>query len=111
MKKILFVLFILFSFFVINNLVRSIYTSWRRKDLLVTASQQLEREKQENQRLKSQLTIVNSPEFIEKEARDKLFLVKPGEERVLLPGDSGLKNQSNNQEKIPNWKQWLQLFF
>ena len=112
MKKIFFVVFLLVSLLMINNLVRSIYTTWNKKDLLKVAQKQLEKEEWENQRLKTQLTIVNSPDFVEKQARDKLFLVKPGEQRVLLPGDASLKTQEGKGgDDLPNWKQWWQLFF
>ena len=112
MKKIFFIFFLLISLVIINNLVRSVYSTWRKKDLLAVAQKTLEKQKAENQRLKTQLTIVSSSEFIEKEARDKLFLVKPKEQKVLLPQDLSLQTEDKkNQNQIPNWRKWLELFF
>lgn len=112
MKKIFFIAFLFVSLLIINNLIRSVFTTWQKKDVLVIAQKELQKEKEENQRLKSQLTIVGSEEFIEKEARDKLFLVKPGEEKVLLPQGLKLREEEKSYvENIPNWRKWWNLFF
>ena len=111
MKKIFFVIFILVSLVIINNLIHSVYTTWEKKDLIAVAQKNLEKEKEENLRLKSQLSVINSEQFVEKEARDKLFLVKPGEQKVLMPEDSNLKTQDKKYSQIPNWQQWWNLFF
>lgn len=110
MKKVFFVIFLLISFFIINNLIRSIYTTWKKEDLLSNAQKRLEKERRENMRLKSELSVVGSQEFIEKEARDKLFLAKEGEQKVLLPKESE-ESQKEKKENIPNWQQWRNLFF
>jgi len=93
--------------------MHSIYDLWHKKDLLVRDQQELIRQKQENIRLKSELSYTKSREFIEKEARDKLFLVKQGEQQVLIP--QGLikeSKQSKKEEKEgANWEKWLKLFF
>ena len=74
---------------------------------------QLEGEQQE---LASELNQVMSDEFVEKEAREKLLLSKPGETVVLLPPDehAGEKDSSQNsqdsEEKFANWEKWAQLF-
>ena len=112
MKKVFFFVILAISILVINNLIRSIYTLWQKHDLVALAQKELERQKQENARLKSQLVYVKSDEFIEEQARNKLFLVKPGEQEVLISedlikGDSTPSAQKNND---PNWKKWLDLF-
>jgi cell division protein FtsB len=114
MKKVLFFLILAVSILVINNLIRSIYTLWQKYDLVTLAQKELERQKQENQRLKSQLSHVKSKEFIEEQARNKLFLVKPGEQEVLISEDliKGSSTPSAQKNKDdPNWKKWLGLFF
>lgn len=112
MKKILFVVTVIASIFIIKDLVYSIYTLWHKNDLLVVAQKQLEREKRENLQLRIQLAEVKKPTFIEQEARNKLFLVKQGEQVVLMP--------RNPQKESPNasiirpllvWQQWVNLFF
>lgn len=113
MKKILFAITIAASVLIINNLVHSIYDLWHKKDLIGKAEQELIRQKQENRKLKSELSYVESKEFIEKEARDKLLWVKEGEQQVLVSQD--LVNQSKSSDKDnkdnPNWKKWWELFF
>jgi len=114
MKKILFFIILASSIIIINNLVRSIYTLWQKHDLVTLAQKELSGQKQENQRLKSQLSHVQSKEFVEEEARNKLFLIKPGEQEVLIPEDliRGTSSPSAQAKKDdPNWKKWLQLFF
>ena len=113
MKKILFTIAIIASVIIINNLARSIYDLWHKKDLIGKAEQELIRQKQENKKLKSELSYVESREFVEREARDKLLLVRPGEQQVLIPQDLIKENKSSDKEdkNEPNWRRWLKLFF
>ena len=114
MKKILFFVVLIASVFVIINLSRSIYTLWQKRDLIVDAERELVKQKQENQRVKSQLSYVESEEFIEEVARNKLLLVKPGEQGLLVAEDLIKETSSpsaNVRKEDPNWKKWLKLFF
>lgn len=110
MKKILFVVIVATLSIIINNITRSIYDIWQKKDFVTKAEKDLSRQKQENQRLKSALSYSKTQEFIEKEARDKLFMVKKGEQRILLSKDLEEAVQGE-KEILPNWKQWWNLFF
>ena len=110
MKKILFFTAVIICILTINGLVRSIYDLWRKQDVVVSAKITLEKEKKENERLKQQLVWVGSPEFIESEARNKLFMVKPGESGVILPAELIQKREKKEVVAIPNWKQWVNLF-
>lgn len=109
MKKVLFVVIVATLLIIINNITRSIYDIWQKKDFVTKAEQELSFQKQENQRLKSALSYSKTQEFIEKEARDKLFMVKEGEKKVLIPEDS--EKVEEKKESLPNWKQWWNLFF
>jgi len=114
MKKILFFAVLIASVFVINNLSRSIYTLSQKQDLIVDTERELIKQKQENEKLKSKLVFVESEEFIEEVARNKLLLVKPGEQEVLIPQDLIVRTGSpsaNLQKEEPNWKRWWELFF
>jgi len=95
---------------IINGLVRSIYDLWRKQDLVVSAKTALEKEKKENEKLKKQLVLVGSQEFIESEARNKLFMVKPGEEGVIVPEDLIKKKEKREIMQVPAWQQWINLF-
>ncbi|MBI2621443.1 MAG: septum formation initiator family protein [Candidatus Levybacteria bacterium] len=110
MKKILFFVGIAVGIVIINGLVRSIYDLWKKQDLVVSAKRELEKEKKENEKLKRQLVLVGTEEFIESEARNKLFMVKPGEEGVIVPQDLIKKKEKKEVAKLPNWQQWVNLF-
>lgn len=114
MRKIIFCIVLAALVLVINNLIRSIYDLWRKNDLIVDAQKRQMLQKQENQRLESQLSYVKSKEFVEEQARNKLFWVMPGEQKVLIPRDL-IKGTSTPSARIhkddPNWKKWLKLFF
>lgn len=110
MKKIIYIAVIILFLVIINDLVRSIFDLWQKKDYVTQAQEELSRQKQKNQKLKSELSYAQTPEFVEKEARDKLFMVKEDEKRVLLPkGEEEIVGQQ--KKNIPNWKQWFDLFF
>lgn len=113
LKKIVFFSIIIVSLFTINSFVHSIYNFWQKNDLLVKAKQDLDKEKQENVALKKKLTEVKEPQFVEEEARNKLFLAKPGEQIVILPSEKKiLSSQSaKKQDTRPNWQKWWELFF
>ncbi len=110
MKKVLFIIIVFILLAIVNDLVHSIYDIWQKKDFVTEAQRELSLQKQENQRLKSALSYSQTQEFIEKEARDKLFMVKKGEQRILLSKDSE-ETVGEKKENLPNWKQWWNLFF
>ena len=110
LKKAIFLIIVIVLLLVINSLVHSIYDIWSKQDLLNQAQKELTKEEQKNQKLKAELSFVQTPQFIEGEARNKLFLVKPGEQQVLIPNTAS--ESSKVQEKqTPSWQQWLNLFF
>ena len=116
MRKLVFVVSIIIFIVLINNLARSIYDLWKKQDLITSAQKGLEAEKAENARLKRELTIASKPDFIEKEARDKLGLAKEGEIVLVLPDNETLKKLAPvipDEEEVtlkPNWKKWIDLF-
>jgi len=110
MKKILYIAAIVVFLLVINGLAHSIYDLWTKRDVLTAAQKALEQEKIKNQKLKGELSYVKTREFVEEEARNKLFLAKPDEKVVIIP----VATKSASEKKEPpkaNWKKWLELFF
>lgn len=102
------------SLLIINNLVRSIYTLWQKRDLVENARQEVEEKKRENEVLKKKIKTVERPQFIEEEARNKLFLSKPGEGVIVLSQkdlEATLSAEPKPRDSRPNWKKWLDLFF
>lgn len=109
MKKIFYILSIIILLLVINSLGRSIYDLWGRRDIVRQAERNLDKEKAKNEELKRQLKIAKTPEFIENEARTKLFLSKPGEKEIILPAPSQTPSETSKKE-TPNWQKWFNLF-
>ncbi|MCL5010499.1 MAG: septum formation initiator family protein [Patescibacteria group bacterium] len=113
MKKIAFFTVTIISLMIIKNLVFSIYNLLQKENFIKTAKQELTYQAARNRQLKDNLKNAQSKSFIEKEARDKLLLVKPGEQDILISrrllGVSALDNKK--KKHIPNWKAWLDLFF
>jgi len=114
-KKIVFFIFIVFSFFVINDLTHSIYSLWQKHDLIDRTRRTLGMEKKKNEELKEKLKDAGQQLFIEKEARNKLFLVKPGEGIVVVEPTVYMQASASStikpMEGLPNWKQWWETFF
>ncbi len=112
MRRIITLSLLIGSILIIINFSQSIYRLWRKQDLLYKSEKALEKEKEENNHLKKELSRVESQQFIEKEARTKLFMTEEGETEILLP-----KNQASQAAlvkaslNLPNWKKWYELFF
>lgn len=114
-KKIAFFIFIIFSLLVINGLLNSIFDLSQKHDLLDKAKRVLIVEKKKNMELKNQLKTVNQSQFVEQEARNKLFLVKPGEGIMVIESKEYLKSSPSIAlkpiDQRLNWQKWLDLFF
>lgn len=113
-KKIVFFVIIIVSAFIINNMIRSIYTLWQKNHLVTDLRLEVEQEKQKNQELKSKLAQVKDKDFVEEQARNKLFMVKPGEKVVILSEkdlQATLSAKPKPRDTRPNWKKWWDMFF
>jgi cell division protein FtsB len=114
LKKIVFFGIIIASIFIMNSLIHSIYTLWQKNALMTQAQSELEKEKKENQMLKKKLSESKQKQFIEEEARNKLFLAKPGEDMLVIPSQYMHASSSASRKIVdtrPNWKRWLDVFF
>lgn len=102
------------SAILVVNLLRSIWDLWRRRDILGERQSVLKRLEAENTRLKGELSYSESPFFVEQEARNRLGLGREGETVVLMPNVqfpiSSIQKKTD-EETIPNWKRWWNLFF
>lgn len=82
---------------------------------------EIDKVSQENSDLGNLISYFSSREFQEKEAREKLNLQKEDEKMIVLKKDAApkindepdaeAKNSDNPEDKSPNWKKWLGLFF
>lgn len=85
----------------------------RTGEQVTAAEARLEGLKMENLQLKGELNEARSPEFIEKEARDKLGYGREGELMVLLPPTptpTVTPQPENSLSDLPNWQKWKKLY-
>jgi len=95
----------------------STYDIWKRRYILGDRQAELARIEAENKHLKRELEDIQSPEFIEKEARNTLGLIKPGEVIVILTSPIASPTGNSSQFGLVageadqvGWKAWLKLF-
>lgn len=98
------------SLILVYNLSLSIIDLWTRKDIVSSRRGALALVEQKNAQLKEKLSVAQSPEFVEKQAREKLGMVKPGETLVLVGTDGSGDPVTAKPRKIPNWQMWWRLF-
>ena len=110
-------LFLLLVFLAFSlSLYRSITRTGAVNLGIEEAQEQVDKLKEENQRLEEKIKEVRNIEFVEKQLRDKLGLAKEGEIVIVLPEDDVLRKLApkiEEEEEVlpdPNWKKWMQLF-
>lgn len=115
LKKIGFVLGILVILIIAYNLVVQIFSTLKSGDRLTEASDKLHQLEVKNQELRKKLEEVNSSDFIEQEARNKLGLGKDGETLIIIPDEKiDLILEASKEAKIiklPNYLGWWKVFF
>ena len=114
-RKIIYGVVILIVLIIAYNLVVQIIQVIKSGERLSEATEQVYKLQVKNKELKKKLTEIQSPEFIEQEARDKLGLSKKGETVVIIP-ENTLKlviDASNSAQivRFPNWLGWWKVFF
>lgn len=111
-----FVSSIIIFLILVSSLVKSLTRINAAQKLIKKEETRLEKARQENERLSDQLKTIQSDDYIEKQFRDKLGLVKDGEIVVVLPEAEIVKKlspQIPEEEEVkpkPNWQKWLELF-
>lgn len=103
--------------FVVASMVNTTLRILKRGDAVEEAKAKLAQVEAEKKRLAEELSRVNSAEFIEEQARDKLGLAKEGETVVVLPPDEVLRSLAPATEEdelfleiLPIWRRWVKLF-
>jgi len=74
---------------------------------------QMERVKKDNEQLSSLIQYLNTTEYQERQAREKLNLKKDGEFVVVLPqgSTSGTEATQTEATKASNYERWFNYFF
>lgn len=114
-RKIILVAIILLVLGFAYNLLVQITKALRSGERLSTQAETVYKLEAKNKELKKKLSEIESPEFIEEQARDKLGLGRPGETVVIIPEEK-LKlilgaSQSAEEVRLFNWLGWLKVFW
>ena len=113
-KKIALGLAILISVIVAYNLITQITEAIKSGERLSQSADVVYRLEARNRQLKEKLSQIQSPQFLEEEARNALGLVKRGETMVIIPEEklkSVLGASQSAQIRLPNWLGWWRVFF
>lgn len=89
----------------------NVWRLWRAGERVEEAREELTQAQRENEELKKRLAEVQTPEFVEKEAKERLGLAREGEVIVIIPEGETATAGEAKPEMEPNWKQWWNLYF
>ena len=103
------VVIIALGFFLINT-TKNLFQIQRSGSVMQELEDELSKKQNHNKFLQEQLKYVQTNEFIERESREKLGLVKKGEVVVQEKLESSINVEIEQNLSKPNWLQWLELF-
>jgi cell division protein FtsB len=106
-------LIIVFCAFISLGTIRSLWNTWHNGEQIGERRSVLKSEQEKHGKLSSQLSEATSSAFVEREARNKLGLVRDGETVILMGtpavGDDQLQNVPH--VSYSRWQLWWRLFF
>lgn len=104
----------------IYSLSRSVIDLWQRRTIVGEEQKRFAVAQKRHEELTKKLEMVQTPAFVEQEARDRLGLAKEGD-TILFIDNSPDKNDTTSvvsdsplegdRHQLPNWKRWWQVFF
>lgn len=114
--KLKLLLLFLFTLLMVVGGVRTVLMTFKSRERLVQLEREVEQLRREDLSLKEELSYREGDDFLEKEARERLKMVKEGEKLVILPENLKVLGEQAQEEKavkaaIPVWRQWWELFF
>jgi cell division protein FtsB len=95
LTAILQICFIILTFFMIYNIFKSISLTNQKLQILSQAQQEVELLRLENIRLYLEKSDSNTNDYLEAEARNRLFYSRPGETQYIIP-DTLLRRYMNS---------------
>lgn len=114
-RKIVLLLGLLILLIVIYNLMSQILQTLKSGGRVTQATEKLHQLEQKNLQLKKRLAEVQTTDFVEQQARDKLGLVKEGETLIIIPDEKIdlILEASKSAEivRLPNPLGWWRVFF
>lgn len=107
-----------YTFFILGKMV---YQNYKINQQIKSLEKEVLKIEKENQHLSDLISFFQTETFKEREVREKLGLVKPGEKVLVFPESEGgeesfleektFEEKQGEQEKIPNWQKWWNFFF
>lgn len=117
LKKSIFAFLLLYSFYSLISTFMSIHSNVIQKDSEYQAK--ILGLKDEKAKLEDKLKVINSDEFVEKEARTRLNMKKDGEEVYLVSANNSPKidpivytdSGEKPLKKLSNFERWMEIIF
>jgi len=120
-KGLIRLLILIFGIYLVFVFSRDLFYLLKKGERIKEMEEKAEELRIRNEDLKENLEYVQSDEFIEKEARDKLSMARENEVIVVMPekleaiinmpaGKTG-KLEQEREEDLANYQKWLKLFF
>ena len=99
--------------FILVALGRESYRFFEINQEIRNLENNIEKTRKENEELIKMKEYFNSKDFLEKEARLKLNVLKPGEKLIIVKHPENLEEENKNEEakKVSNVNLWWQYFF
>lgn len=113
-KTISIIVIVIVAVSILTGLSKQIVNALNSSQRLEDEANRVTKLTQRNNQLKKELALSQSPDAIEKIARDELNLGKPGETVVVIPDELITKviedSKPKIEPKLPPWQGWLKLF-
>lgn len=120
-NSLIYFIFLLFGLYLTLNLSQSILSLTEKNKEVEQANDKVETELVKNSELISELSQARSPKYIERQAREKLGMSRPGETAVVVPQEIVTELASRTAtisadfysrfDDTPNWQKWIKLFW
>jgi cell division protein FtsB len=114
-QKLIYSLLVLLFVFLVYHFGTQIFDSLSAEKRLEQELDRVADLQRKNEQFKQKLTQVNTVEFVEQQARNKMNLSRPDETVIIIPQQQLQTIISMNTEsedtRMPNWQGWLKLFF
>lgn len=115
-KKLITLAILIIGVSLIVNLSRDILRLLKAGEQVKITEEKVQEQQKEHEELVEKKEYFQSEEFIEEEARNKLNMAREEETIVILPPNvdkmsEWMKQEGGEEENLPNWKRWWNLFF
>jgi len=117
LKAVLKLVLLVVLFLFILSLCRNLWGLWHAGGRLGKAEEKVKELEAKNAKLLEEKERFESGQFLEEQARNKLFMAKKDELVLILPGlatlgkEEGLEEEGLEAEEKEVWQKWLEFFW